>query len=141
MGADDEEPLFGDAVSESEKTPEKSNPIRAQVTRALPEKLDIGSGFDFLGGTATETHAILVGLLYAFTGTFSYGLISVLVRAVSDLSFSPFYLLLVRAVVQVVLFKGIQLCTEKAEDSESFKLYFRAVHNMTLNNLTWDTLV
>ena len=63
---------------------------------------------------------VLVGLLYAFIGTFSYGLISCLVTATSALNFSPFYLLLIRAIFQVIFFSIINLVKSKSSrDAES----------------------
>ena len=58
---------------------------------------------------------VLVGLLYAFIGTFSYGLISVLVTATSALNFSPFYLLLIRAIFQVIFFSSVNLLKSKGQ--------------------------
>ena len=65
---------------------------------------------------------VLVGLFYAFIGTFSYGLISVLVTMTSALNFSPFYLLLIRAVFQVVFFSVINLIRSKGERDAELKV-------------------
>ena len=93
--------------------------MSSDVTATFPhfsQAITVTSLVTSSGTTEREpNNEVLVGLFYAFIGTFSYGLISVLVTMTSALNFSPFYLLLIRAVFQVIFFSVINLIRSKGE--------------------------
>ena len=98
LSSTEDQQLDGNDEERSQTNPSDTNPVE---TKREPN------------------NEVLVGLLYAFIGTFSYGLISVLVTATSALNFSPFYLLLIRAIFQVLFFSLINLVKSKgARDAE-----------------------